>query len=403
MKSTAALILIIFCWSKTSSQSFEAEATIPGVEADGFYRIFISPAINVYLNNDFSDIRIYDQRNQEVPYLLQNGYTMNYPGHIYEFEIVGNEHNPACCTLIMLRNSSLNPINGITLVVKNPTIAKNAIVLGSDDRQQWTTLKDASSLQASDLYEGTSEIKIADLPSSNCEFYFIRLNEASATPSNVIRAEFYGKQTEIVPRKIITSENASKKTTYVHLLFDTVQFVDKLSIKITEPKFYQRKTTLSARRIGKKGKQSGDYNLIQHFELTTNPTTNLEFPEIRTQELLLVIENEDNPPLTISTVKSFQANRYLTAWLKQNDQYIIKFGQPELKAAVYDLPFFKDSIPNEVKVLEAGKIKIKKTPKDGFQTFFTTRTIIWIAIVVVILLLGFMSARLIRESAKAKA
>lgn len=405
MKFIAGLILIIFCWLKTSSQSFEAEAAIPGIETDGFYRIFISPAINVYLNNDFSDIRIYDQQNREVPYLFQKGYTTNYPAQMYELEIVGNEHNPACCTLVMLHNSNLSPNNGITLVVKNPTVAKNAILMGSNDRQHWLTLKDWSNLQVSGIYEGTSEIRIADLPSSNYEFYFMRLNEALPTPLNIIRAGFYGKHTEILPRKIITTENASEKKTYVRLLFDTAQFVDKLEIKITGPKFYRRKATLSEKRIGKskKRKQTVNYNPIQHFELTTKPITTVELPEIRTQELLLVIENEDNPPLTISTVKSFQVNRYLTAWLKKNDQYTIRFGQPDLKAPVYDLPFFKDSIPSQVKVLEAGEInKVKKIPPGRFETFFTTRTIIWIAIVVVILVLGFMSARLIRESGKAK-
>ncbi len=56
-----------------------------------------------------------------------------------------------------------------------------------------------------------------------------------------------------------------------------------------------------------------------------------------------------------------------------------------------------------MKILEPGEIKIlAKSGAETQETFFTDKNIIWGAIVVVMLILGYMSVKLIRESATVK-
>jgi hypothetical protein len=142
------------------------------------------------------------------------------------------------------------------------------------------------------------------------------------------------------------------------------------------------------------------YQHIQNFELTTGRKAIIELTKIRGQEYLIEIENQDNPPLNISSVKAFQLNRYLTAWLSKDTRYTIRFGQPTLKSPIYDLAFFKDSIPNDVKIIEPRDVQtLAKSDIIVQQSFFTNKNIIWAAIVVVMIILGYMSVKLIRESA----
>ncbi len=58
---------------QSHGQSFTAEAAVAPVETDGFYNIFISPAINAHLNNELSDIRIFDAAGPRSTLLASKG------------------------------------------------------------------------------------------------------------------------------------------------------------------------------------------------------------------------------------------------------------------------------------------------------------------------------------------
>ena len=67
----------------------------------------------------------------------------------------------------------------------------------------------------------------------------------------------------------------------------------------------------------------------------------------------------------------------------------------------YDLAFFKDSIPEEVVVLTPQNVKqIKHAEAATVDGVFTNKNMIWLAIIVVMIVLGFMSAKLVREASK---
>ena len=64
-------LLILFFAGKLYAQNFQAEGSLQKVDSDGFYRIVIPQGSNPYLNEQFSNIRIYDSGEKEVPYLLE--------------------------------------------------------------------------------------------------------------------------------------------------------------------------------------------------------------------------------------------------------------------------------------------------------------------------------------------
>jgi hypothetical protein len=141
-------------------------------------------------------------------------------------------------------------------------------------------------------------------------------------------------------------------------------------------------------------------NFIQELQLTSKHPTTVELSGRKVKELLLVVENDDNPSLDVDIHRAFQLDRYLTAFLKKDVDYTIKIGNDDLGSPVYDISFFEDKIPPNPPTIGIGKVVLlTKTTADATFTFFTSRVFIWIAIVLVIGILAIMSFRMLKETA----
>jgi hypothetical protein len=86
--------------------------------------------------------------------------------------------------------------------------------------------------------------------------------------------------------------------------------------------------------------------------------------------------------------------------LQKGQPYRIEFGNEEVAAPSYDLAFFKDTIPQQLPVIIPTGIKALAGPAKAPATVFTDKNIIWVAIILVIGLLGFMSYKMLQETGK---
>ncbi len=407
MRLILCLLFVVGLSCTGLCQSFKGEANLPKVEADGFYRIFISPEISTHLNFDFTNIRIYDGGDKETPYLFQEESPIYYSQRFKEYEIVEKEHKKNCCTSLILRNPDGRPINNISLSIKNADVTKQATLLGSDDKENWFALKQQFILTAIDNQNNTSEIKIVDFPLSNYTYYLLQLEDSTTAPLNILSAGYYevntedGKYTEITSLRTVKSDSTKQKRSYVHIVLDTTHVIDKLTVSLSGVPYFLRKASLYTvkERKKKKGGTELYYDLLNSFGLSAKQSSLIELQGIKAEHLVMIIENEDNPALEVASLKAYQLNRYLTAWLKKNEQYKVKIGNEDIGRPSYDLAFFKDSIPNQPPVLAIGKVNIfKEKGVEESATFFTSRSIIWLAIGLVVVILGFMSIKLIRET-----
>lgn len=76
MRVRLLVLLLLLCFSCTvamAQQGFEWRATVPAPVQDGWYSILLPPEVTGRLRPDLADIRIYDQTQQEIPYLLRKG------------------------------------------------------------------------------------------------------------------------------------------------------------------------------------------------------------------------------------------------------------------------------------------------------------------------------------------
>lgn len=389
-------------------QDFKGEASIPRVEADGFYRIDLSPELSAHTNITFSNIRVQDQQKKEVPYLYQQEALRYYTEVFKAYEIVEKKLEKNCCTVLTLRNPDNRPINNISLSIKNAEVTKRATLLGSDDKENWFALKQDFAFYAINNQSKTSEIKIVDFPLSNYTFYQLLIEDSTTAPLNILGAGYYeqqseeGKYAKLENLRIVISDSVKQKETYVQVMIDTAaHVVDRIAVSMSGQPYFLRRATLYSKQVrkNKHGETESFYEHVSHFEISSKQVSFIDLPELKTKELMLRIENDDNPGLVVGSIEVFQRKRYLIAFLKKENEYTLKIGEEDLAAPRYDLTFFKDSIPNQTPVLALGAVTLfegSETAKS--TTLFTNQLVIWLAIIGVVLLLGFMSVKLIRET-----
>jgi hypothetical protein len=184
-------------------------------------------------------------------------------------------------------------------------------------------------------------------------------------------------------------------------LFDTLRLLDKVELSLTGTPYFMRQVDVYERQARNTKKGVKDYyDFVTSFGISSTGAAIVHLPMVKTRELMLVVDNKDNPSLTVSSLNIHQLNRYLVAWLKKGEKYTLRFGDEQLVEPSYDLAFFKDSLSYQSTVLKIQDVRAiqQAGKKEESPTFFTDKRVIWVAIILVIGILGFMSVRLIRET-----
>ncbi len=389
------------------AQQFKAEATLPPTDADGFYRVLITPEAAAYPNQTFSNVRLYDAQQKEVPYIVEQEQPVYQKEQFREYTIVEKKQEPGCCTTLILENPDKAAINNINLLIRNAEVIKEATLSGSDDRKSWFVIKEKFTLQSIDNPNEAAAMKTVNFPLSNYTYYQLRINDSTQAPLNIIKVGYYnaltsiGAYTEVSPRSIATADSIKQKKTYIHVLFDTLRLLDKVELSLTGTPYFMRQVDVYERQVRNTKKGTKDYyEFVTSFGISSAGAAIVHLPMVKSRELMLVVDNQDNPSLTVSSLKVHQLNRYLVAWLKKGEKYTLRFGSGQMTEPSYDLAFFKDSLSYQPTVLKVQNVQTIQAAdkKEESPTFFTDKRVIWVAIILVIGILGFMSVRLIRET-----
>ena len=389
------------------AQEFRTEATLPVVDSSGFYRVPLDPRISVHVNESFSNIRIFNGKGTEVPYLVETQVNDKRGTRFVAHMIEDVQQIQDSCTLIIFRKAINAPIRDITLQIRNAEVTKELILSGSDDRKTWYALKDRFYIANIASQSDVNELRIVDFPLSSYRYYRLWINDTEGALLNILQVGYYSESPEEVrylevPGGELSQETiADERRTYVRLRFDTLRLLDMITWNISGLPFYLREASLftEGERRDRKGKPEPYREHLVSFRLNSAGKNELHVPGLKVDNLLLVMENDDNPPLNISGVNCYQRSRHITAWLERDSVYVLKFGEPSLRFPVYDIGFFKDSIPAEVPSIVPAAITAVPLPVvAATSSGFFQKKVIWIVLILVIALMAIMTFRLVRET-----
>lgn len=396
MKKIVFLLMISI---SVKAQQYVAEAPLPSIDKEGFYEIPLPPRITTWVEDDYRGLRIIDDNGTEVGY-IKNIDRMQYSTYAQKEFRIERTITKGCCTTITLFNDEKSTIDNFVLEVKNASVSKTAVLRGSDDGKTWFALKENINLNFGNE-SGKFVTEVFDFPLSDYPYYQLTIADSASSPINIIKAWqvepgiIRGRYVEIPSVKFQASDTLKNNTTYVNIRFDTPQHVHKIELDVEGPRFYKRVGTLWRGEIPQSKEKH--YYEVTDFEIVSGQTPLITLSE-KNDDFLMMIHNQDDPPLTIKNVRAFQLKQSIIAWLEPGKNYRIVFGK-DLQAPAYDLEFFKDSIPSNPSTLEIGELKenVKPATDTTTPTYFTNRNLIWIAIIFVIAILGFMSYRMLNE------
>jgi hypothetical protein len=170
-----------------------------------------------------------------------------------------------------------------------------------------------------------------------------------------------------------------------------------LKITVSKPKYYRRNAELF--EIIHKPKKHHEF-LLQSQIQSEQPNSFWFEKTSRVKNFAIVISNDDNATLEIERIKAFQWNRTLTAYFEKGTSYTLMIGNDSVNFPVYDLGNFKNKISskiNFVKVAEPVKTATNRPAEETGFSFLNNKLFVWIAIGVVILFLGYISIKMLKE------
>ena len=190
------------------------------------------------------------------------------------------------------------------------------------------------------------------------------------------------------------SQKDSANNTIASLRWDKQVHIERLHVFVSGQKFYNRELQICL--PGAKENEPGE--VIGHFRLASFTDSIFDIPRTKTDQLFLIIKNEDNPPLLLTKIESEQTITTALAYIDKPGSYHLLLNNKNIQAPDYDLILFSDSIPHKTEWLSSGPVTTNETPE------ITAKRIhqwwIWPAILLAIVVLGYISFSLTRDMRK---
>jgi hypothetical protein len=419
------------------AQYFRWKSPVEKSDTSGYVRVLLQPEVTGEMRNDYPDVRLYDESDMEIPYIIGKDQIVQGTTRFVEYPVVGKRDIPNN-SWITIENPlyKTENLDHLCLEVNNTEVSRRMVLSGSYDNSEWFAIKDRFTSSFYESFEQgaskTTNIVRFDFPLSNYRYYKFTFDEwyhwwdDYELPVFIVRA---GCLVDVNPASVpnqrmeIPGVNYTTKqfgkTTCVDITFDTPQYLDYIRFDLTSPiapgtfhrgaRLYEIDSTHWCDTITEEYVSAtivsqgslNEFNLYGH----------------RVKHLCLHIDNEDDQPLRINKVIPIQIRHYLVAYLEKGKSYYIKYGNDSVAFPRYDVRYKADMLAvSRLSIVGTGKREAlyvpgsppesphsKSTapqnpaPEVEGTSFMENKAAIWASIVVVVLVLGWMSVRMLRE------
>ncbi|MDF2453980.1 MAG: hypothetical protein K0S26_3484 [Bacteroidota bacterium] len=410
MKKISLSVILTLLGTVLGAQDFTHEAAIGSNIKDSLYKIPLSPEYKQYMSVDFHDMRIYDAKQKEVPYVVLSEPLLRSKSDFVPYEIVSQKHFNTYSEII-IRNANKDKISNIAFNINNSDAYKYCSIEGSDDQKQWYSVSELQELSLAYNESYTNQYKCIYFPLNDYQYFRLSVDDWNAHPLKINSAGHFknsviaGKLNEVPVSKSIV-EDSKKKVSIVHLTFSSDQTINRIDFKIKSPRLYMRHVIIYANREQKLKHKTERYKeTLYEFDLKSDGALWFDLPTLNEKELFVAIENKDNPPLEIETISCKQLASYLICDFRANENYTLKCGNKQLKLPEYDLVNFVSQIPQ---LLPEAKLDvIREIPKQAAsvspekeKSFLETPQFLWMCLGIGAIAIFLFSRSLLKDMSK---
>lgn len=388
----------------TSPVFAQYQAAVKPDQKSGYQRIDLSPDILGRLNDGLGNIRLYDGQRREVPYLLTRQTGSDGKAFV-PFTIISTTSVAHAGTTLIVKRPNQQPIQTVSLAVKNTAVQKSAMLSGSPDGNVWYALDNNVVLGGKSSSTSTAYTETLSFPLTDYPYFRLQISDSTSAPLNILRVGSYGQITASaqytpVPDLRFTQRDSSDHYTYLFLSRSSPARIDRLMVRVNSPAQYHRGaelgqlTPLVISRKRKRSQIGQAFSTEARFVVSSTGDSVLNLPSVLTEKRCIRIANADDPPLQIRAIEAAQMRTYLVANLLANSTYTLEFGDKQLAAPVYDLTQFKANIPAVLPAATVGPMTapdaLVQKPSRKISPYM-----LWLAIGTVLAFLGYMSYQML--------
>lgn len=404
MKKIFSIFSLILCVQLGFAQLHQG--SLKKVSENGLHQIMLSPEVQSASKNNINSIRIFDAKNNEVPYLLFQGNTST--SEQTKLHIIAKKAVPNASTSVIISNENEAKLDHLTLTIANTDVEKKYSISGSNDNKEWFGL--INNQMISNLSESgkTFVQRNFSFPLNNYKYIKFDFIDKNSLPINVLEASINKNftasknQLELSGFEQKTSTDKTNKTTQIVISFKNPQLIDGIKFDITAPNFYNRNAKILVEKtMMKKNREEKYLETVNTFSLASKNSNQFTINDLFTQKFIIEIENLDNPELEIKKISLFQNPVSILADLKANENYTIKID-PKYTVPSYDMLQsginFNQNYPT-TSVDHLENVQQKEASKSE-QKFWQTPLFMWICIVLAVLIIGYFSIVMIKDMNK---
>ncbi|MFY8005096.1 MAG: hypothetical protein ACOVNR_09625, partial [Chitinophagaceae bacterium] len=220
---------------------------------------------------------------------------------------------------------------------------------------------------------------------------------ASVLNTAVAKPVFYNYEVQLFS---VLEEKASKQTS-IELILNKVVPVSFIQLNIPNKFDFYRPVTV--RQVIDSVKTANGWEYI--YETIANSMLHsafgktISFKQAIGKRFSLIIENEDNIPLNISSVEVKGYEHVLTARFDNpSADYYLLYGNKMAAKPNYDLMNFADKIPHKLTKLTVGKEQLIETAVSiAVKPLFENKLWLWLIMGFIIVVIGWFSISMLKK------
>jgi len=245
-------------------------------------------------------------------------------------------------TRVIIKTGTAAPVNGVVLETPSRQFVKAVDVEASRDGLSWK--KVAAGEPIFQLPNDAAKSRVS-FPEGSWEFLRLTVDDRRSEPVPFTGAELCKARAmapvESIPLKIKSHEESLGTTRLDVDLGAANQTLASLRLETNEPLF-TRSVTLATPELGEDGirERTVAEAVIYRVNVNGKSEAHLDIPlelQVRSRELLVLIHNEDSPPLSINAVRVDRRLARLIFFANQAGRYSLLSGNSQVTAPRYDL------------------------------------------------------------------
>ena len=403
-KSSVLLLMLFiaqFSFGQTTHQYYKRK--LNGV-SDQWHKIVLPLDTYSKVSEDLSDVRIYGLPQNgdtlEIPYITQIPESQAVAKELTFSLINSASKSDGYCFTFELDSQEL--INEILLSFSDQNYDWKIKLEGSQDLKEWFTMVDDYRILS--IKNGVTEYQFGKVifPPSRYKYYriFIKSKEKPTLhQAKILTSERAGIPLSNRSKTYEITESKKDKTTIVDIDLSTYVPVSEIIIYIDKKVEFYRPFDLKVLRDSSllaSGEWTYHFGSVLSGTVSSLDENRFSFTKTWTKKLKLTIQNHDNAPIKIDSIRISGPDYCLVGRFEnKNIPYFLVFGDKRLFKPTYDITHF--ATPDSVETLVLGDEEIIKIAAvEPTTPLFENKWWLWVLMITIILILGGFTMKMIK-------